>query len=345
MAVTIKDVANQARVSISTVSKVINDSPTIPPATKERIRKIMEELNYYPNRIARSFAQQNSFTIGVLMDFKKSYAFMNPHLYEILGGIEEVANQNGYLLTLTSIRSLINNKNALDRMIMEKRVDGLILHVSVFTRTISQKLDKLQFPYTVIGEPNFDSNACWIDINNKHAGEIATTHLMEEDCKRIAFIGGPANDDISAKRQSGYRNILQAGNIKIDKRYILEGEPATADGYQLMNELLNLPEPPDGVVCSNNFLAFGAIQAIKKRNLRIPQDIKIVSFDNYPLSPYTDPPFSVVDIDVFELGVHAAEALLNKMKNPNLQIQYNIISPTLIIRESSKIDKGSKKKG
>lgn len=106
--------------------------------------------------------------------------------------------------------------------------------------------------------------------------------------------------------------------------------------HNRIDRAIKLPEPPDGIVCSNNFLAFGAIQAIKKRNLSIPRDIKIVSFDNYPLSPYTDPPLSVVDIDVFELGVHAAEALLNKMKNPNLQIRYNIISPTLIVRESSK---------
>lgn len=336
MRVTIRDVAKKAQVSISTVSKVINDSPTIPSSTKKRIRQIMKELNYYPNRIARSFAQQSSYTIGILMELKRSYAFIDPYLYEILGGIEEVAQQNGYLLTLSNSDSIVNSGNALDKLIMEKRVDGLIIHVASITKNVIQKLEEHDFPYIVIGQPEYDTNVCWIDINNKLAGEIATTHLIEEGYSHIAFIGGKSKDAISAKRQSGYKTVLQNHSIKVNKDYVKEGDADTEGGYRMMNELLDLPTPPDSVVCVSNFVAFGAIKAIQERGLKIPKDIALIGFDNYPLSQYTDPPLSVVDIDVFELGVHAANALMNKLKNPTLQVQYNMLSPNLIVRESSK---------
>lgn len=335
MPITIKDVALKAGVSISTVSKVINNGPNISAATKEKVKNIMKDLNYYPNILAKSFAQRNSYNIGVLMDLKRSDAFVNSHLYEILGGIEEVAQQNGYFLTLSNMSSVIKN-DTLDKIVMQKGVDGLIIQVNGLTKGICQRLDVLGFPYIVIGQPKFESKACWIDINNKLAGEIATTHLIDEGYERIAFIGGPDKDDISQNRETGYKNSLQEHYIKINKSYIKEGPTITENGYALMNELLDLPIPPDSIVCSNNFTAVGAIRAIKKRGLKIPNDVALIAFDNYPLSQFTEPPMSIVDIDVFELGVHAADALMNKLKSPNLQVQYSMLSPTLIVRESSK---------
>lgn len=335
MPVTIKDVALRAGVSISTVSKVINNGSNISDATKEKVRSIMKELNYYPNIIAKSFAQRNSYNIGVLMDLKRSDAFINSHLYEILGGIEEVAQQNGYFLTLSNMSSVIKN-DTLDKIVMQKGVDGLIIQVNNLTKSTCQRLDDLSFPYIVIGQPKFESKVCWIDSNNKLAGEIAASHLIEEGYERIAFIGGPDKDDISKNREAGYRNSLQEHSIKVNKSYIKEGETNTENGYTLMNELLDLPNPPDSLVCTNNFMAVGAMRAIKERGLKIPDDVAVIAFDNYPLSQFTEPPMSVVDIDVFELGVHAANALMNKLRNPNLQVQYSMLSPTLIVRESSK---------
>lgn len=336
MVVTIKDVAKKAGVSISTVSKVINNAPTISDITKVRVKQIMEELNYYPNSIARSFVSQNSYNIGILMELKRSYAFLNPYLYEILGGIEEVAQQNGYFLTLSNINSVMYNRNALDKIVMGKRFDGLIIHVAALTKSMIQRLEELEFPFIVIGQPAFECGVCWIDINNKLAGEIVTNHLIDEGYKRIAFIGGIQKDRISANRQNGYKNALLNKGVKIEKYYIKEGGTTLEEGFRLMNELLDLPNPPDSVVCTNNFIAFGGIKAIQSRGLKIPGDIAVVGFDNYPLSQLTDPQLTVVDIDVFELGVQAANALMNKLKNPNLQVQYSMLSPTLIVRESSK---------
>jgi LacI family purine nucleotide synthesis repressor len=335
--ITIKEVAKAANVSISTVSKVMNDAPTISDATKLRVKKIMEEMNYYPNVIARSFVQQSSKNIGVVMDLKRHYAFLNSHLYEILGGIEAILSDNDYTLTLLNSSSLKDGIDPYEKIILEKRVDGLIIHISNLNKTLCKKMDSMNFPYVVIGQPNFDFNVCWIDINNKLAGEIAGNHLIDEGYKKIAFVGGvTSKDNVSLNRQNGVLSALKQKGLTIHEEYIKEGDTSCEHSETMMRELLDLDTPPDSVICLNNYVAFGVIGAIKKARLNIPNDIAVISFDNYPLSMYTEPPLSVVDNDVFELGSHAANILLNKIANPNLQMQYSMLSPNLIIRESSK---------
>ncbi len=331
---TIKEVAKAAGVSISTVSKVINDAPTISKETKQRIRDIMKEMNYYPNVIARSFVRQSSKNIGIIMELKRNYAFLNSHIYEILGGIEGVLSENGYMVTLLNTTSMGNSLEPYEKIIREKRVDGLIIHIVDLDKTLCKRMDELNFPYIVIGQPDFESNMCWIDINNKTSGELAAKHLIDKGYRRIAFLG--SNTNISKNRLFGFKSAMADANVKLMKEYITEGDPSIESSEEMMDKLLILPTPPDSVICLNNFVAMGALQAIKKRNLKIPQDLAIISFDNYPLSMFTEPPLSVVDNDVFELGSYAAKALLYKLENPNIQLHYSMLSPNLIIRESSK---------
>lgn len=333
--ITIKEVAKAANVSISTVSKVMNNSPTISEATKQKVRQVMQELNYYPNNIARSFVQQSSKNIGIVMELKQHYAFFNSHIYEILGGIESVLSDHGYTVTILNTHSLGNDLDAYEKLIREKRVDGMIIHVSPLIKSLSERMDALNFPYIVIGEPDFDSNLCWIDINNKSAGEIAANHLISEGYHHIAFIGSTITDNICVNRLKGFYSALEKHNIPISPEYVLHDTDSINHSDALVEGLLKLPTPPDSIICLNNFIASKVINAIKKQGLRIPQDIALVSFDNYPLSMFTEPQLTVVDNDVFELGTHAANILLNKIASPNLQMQYSMLSPTLIVRESS----------
>lgn len=334
MPITIKDVAKKAGVSISTVSKSLNDNYSISSATKEKINKVIKELNYYPNIMAKSFAQQNPYNIGVVMDLNRYDAFTKPHLYEILAGIEDVVQQNGYILTLTNIHSKANKKQIIEKIVMQRVVNALILHVNTINKSICKWLDSLNFPYVVIGQSM--STQCWVDINNELAGEMATTHLIEEGYKKIAFIGGTETDEISQNRLAGYKKSISAHNLEIIETYIKACQPNIETSEILMKELLDLPVAPDSIVCVNNFVAFGAIKAIKSRGLSIPKDVALITFDNYPLALYSEPPLSVIDIDVFELGYHVATLLMNKIKNPSLKVQYNMLSPTLVIRQSSK---------
>lgn len=334
--ITIKEVAQAAHVSISTVSKVMNNAPSISDATKAKVKSVMEELHYYPNNIARSFVQQSSKNIGVVMQLRRHSAFFNSHIYEILGGIESVLSQNDYTVTLLNTDSLGTHLEAYEKLIHEKRVDGMIIYVSHLSKSLCERMDALHFPYIVIGEPDFDANLCWIDINNKSAGEIAANHLMDEGYTRIGFIGSPSQDNISNNREKGIRLALEKRHFPLYEEYFVHHEDAATYAEQLTNKLLRLPTPPDSIICLNNFVANKVIGTLENHLLRIPEDIALISFDNYPLAEFTAPPLSVVDNDVFELGTHAANILLSKIDNPNLQMQYSMLSPTLIVRSSSK---------
>lgn len=337
MGVTIKDVARKAGVSISTVSKVIHDAPTISDATKKRVLEIMKELNYHPNIIARSFVSQNSYHIGLIMSLKREDAFLNPYIYEIMGGIEDVARKNGYLLSIINTSTVSENPAELEKLIAQKRVDGLIIHLGGFDEKLTAVLNRADFPYVFIGRPNFATGASWVDINNAKAGEIATHHLVDQGCRCIAFIGdGVAiRHSICAARAEGYKNALQAMGYAVDERYIKDMKGTCENIPALLEELLGMDERPDGLVCSDNFIAFETLKYLQRKNIEVPGEMLLITFDNYPFAPYTMPPMSTVDIDVFDLGVQSAHAIINKLSNPGMTIQYSLLSPSLIIRESS----------
>ena len=337
MAITIRDIAKTAGVSPSTVSKVINDHPKIPQSTKERIRQIMKDLNYYPNQIAKNFAQQSSYTLGVVLPIQKAYAFTNPYIYEILGGIEQVASDNGYLVTLVKASSPLELKKSLEQLIFQKRLDGLIINVSLINQTIINKLNALNYPFTVIGQPEDCTDVCWIDIDNLVGGEIAAKHLYDMHYKRPAFLGyNHPSDNIAAKRLAGYEKVLKEKSTSLSKDYVLLINEENRDIYAITKKLLQLKSPPDSLICSSSHFAFEAIKAVKASGLSIPKDFGVISFDRYPLSLYTDPVLSVVDLDVFEIGLHTALTLINRIKNPSAPMQYTLLTPTLLPNPSTK---------
>ncbi len=336
MSITIRDIAKTAGVSPSTVSKVINDHPKIPASTKERIRQIMKDLNYYPNQIAKNFAQQSSYTLGVVLPIEKAYAFTNPHIYEILGGIEQVASDNGYLVTLIKSSSGLDFKKSLEQLIFQKRLDGLIINASLITQTLINKLNTLNYPFIVIGQPVDCTDVSWIDLDNLSSGEIAAKHLLDRGYKKIAFLGyNHILDSITSRRLSGYKKALLDNHLPIKEDYISLITHENRDVYSITHKLLALENPPDSLICSSSEFAFSAIKAIKETGLSIPNDIGIISFDRHPLSLYTDPVLSVVDLDVFEMGSLTAITLLNKIKNPATPIQYTHLTPTLMLSEST----------
>ncbi len=336
MSITIRDIAKAAGVSPSTVSKVINDHPKIPAGTKERIRLLMKELNYYPNQIAKNFAQQSSYTLGVVLPLQKAYAFTNPYIYEILGGIEQVASDNSYLVTLIKASSAHDFKKSLDQLIFQKRLDGLIINTSLINQSIINKLNALSYPFTVIGQPEDCIDVSWIDIDNLSSGEIAAKHLLEKGYKKIAFLGySDPQDTITVRRFKGYSKALIDNNLSVNNDYTPLITHESKDIYAVTQNLLRLPSPPDSIICSSSHFAFSVIKAAKDMGLSIPHDFGVISFDRYPLSLYTDPVLSVVDLDVFEIGSHTATTLLNKIKNPATPTQYTLLTPTLILNEST----------
>src|SRR5690606_17943794 len=282
MSVTIKDVAKAAGVSTATVSRVLNNSKLISPQTAEKVRNAMRELGYFPNNIARSFAYQNTCIIALVVDIEEPTAFNNPYFYQIQYGIEKYICPKGYYLMIANENTLNHSGTGFSQLVFEKRVDGLILPVSLLNKHLVKKMEDQNFPFVIIGEPENGYDTNWVDVNNKMAGEISTTHLIENQFQRIAFVSGSQKDLFNKRRLEGYLTALAKHGLSPDPDLIKEGAFSKEDGYALMSEFMGRQNPPDAVVFTDNLVAFGALSAAKAYGRRIPDEIGIVSFDNFP---------------------------------------------------------------
>ncbi len=334
MGVTIKDVAKAAGVSISTVSKVLNGHYSISEDTQARVRQVIRELNYYPSASAQSFAKGTTRTVIILTDLGPNITFSNPHMFEIIAGMEEVLRARNYRLILCGAQPAAACEMA-EEFISRRSADALAIHVSIMTHQLAALLVRTHFPHIVLGKPTFDSQVCWIDINNISSGIIAAAHLTQEGYERIAFLGGQDHDRNSAHRLEGIRQGLESVGLALDDQYIWLGDSTPADGLRMADKLLSREPLPDAVVCANNYIALGCVSAIRERGLEIPGQIAVMTFDEHPFSQIMEPPLTVVDIDVRGMGSQAGKFLLDIIRHPNTQVQTYVTTSNLIIREST----------
>ncbi|WP_379136554.1 LacI family DNA-binding transcriptional regulator [Paenibacillus sp. sgz500958] len=331
MKITIEDVARAANVAKSTVSKVINDSPKISVETKLKVRRIMSEMNYIPNDIATRLAKQSSRNIGLLIDMSKKDEFLNQFFYNIIGGIEAVLAPLGYELTISNVQS--GSPDFMNRLVLSKRVDGLIANSSVLSAELAEELNRHQIPYISVGEIPAPAN--WVDFDNELGGEMLTQHLLSQGYHRIAFIGGKAEESIFLRRIAGYRTVLQRSGALIRPEWTVNGTADEHTGYQAAISLLQGEDQPDAMVCMSNFTAFGVLQAARELQVDIPGELGVAAFDDYPLSPYTSPPLTSLNIDTFKLGTAAGERLMEQMEAESQESRHLLLEPELITREST----------
>lgn len=334
MTATIKDVAKKAGTSTATVSKVMNGSYSISQATIDKVMQAMKELNYHPNLRAKNFAKQSTKTVIFVTSIGKEAGFSNPHMFEIMCGLEHALSEKGYALIVKNIseeKACEYIKNAVET----KQVDGFVIHASVISVKLDELIFQMSIPHLVIGNPNFSSHFCWIDIDNKLAGELAAKHLLEKGYQSLAFIGGREEDKISMHRLQGVLSVLNEHDVIVPKNYVQHGESDCDSGYAMTELVLNQSEKPDAIICANNYIAYGCVSALHDKEIQIPNEIGVVTFDDYPFSKILKPMLTVIDIDVFDMGVQAGKYILQKIRKPNLYVQSYITFPTLIIREST----------
>lgn len=331
MPATIRDVALKAGVSPSTVSKAMNDSGAIAEETRQKVLQAAHALDYRPNARARNFATRATYQVAFLAEFPYDAAFVNPHLFEIMRGVQHTLDKKGYAMVMKHHSS----KDAVayvEQAWSQRMVDGFVLHMSVVTKKLSAYLSRENIPHIVIGKPNFDNRLCWIDTDNCLSGELAVRHLAELGYTDLCFVGGRADDMISWRRLQGVRQALQELGLTLPHERVLQSQSTLADGARAIKKLLRMKPRPRAVICANNPIALGLMQALQAKGIRIPEDIALITFDSYPFSMFTEPPMTVVDINMYEMGQEAGRLVLQKMKHPSTQIQTYITSPTLVRR-------------
>lgn len=328
MAATIHDVAKLAGVNSSTVSRVLNGKATVMEETREKIYAAMRELDYHPNSLARSLANGQSGAIGVVVDAEDAEAFSNVFFNRSLFAVEKVAQERGYHVILANGAKRAGGMGSIEKLMLERKVDGLILPPSTVKPSLLQKIQS--FPCVVLGQPEAAHNGLsWVDVNNAQGAEMAVSHLRSRGYRRIAYLGGEGRTGFSKRRVKGYEKTLENQDALV---YPTDG--TVEDAQRAAAQALGRAIRPDAFLCNDNMSAFGLLKAARAEGLSIPAQIGVVTFDNYPLAEFTDPPLTPVDVDTALLGEQAARLLFQHIDHhtPSQQV---LLGTTLIERASS----------
>ncbi|MBP3240802.1 MAG: LacI family DNA-binding transcriptional regulator [Oribacterium sp.] len=332
MSATIYDLAEAAGVSISTVSKALNDSYSISEKTKKRIQEIADSMGYKPNARARSFARRKNGIILFAADLSRGVGFENPHMFEIVTGVDRYLDEKGYSLILKHVTKDAAPESVKELMLSEE-ADGIIIHAGILTKQLAFVLGKEQYPHLIIGKPDFANTLSWIDVSHESAGQIAANYLLDKGYRRIVFLMGDAKEDqISLRRLDGINMVFEEEELSIES---ITGITNYEESRIIAEEILARDQIPEVILCTNNYLAMGCMQSIRTEKLSIPKDIAIMTFDNYPFSMLTVPTLTAIEVDMYDMGNQAARFMLQKIKKPNLQTQSFCTTPILLEREST----------
>ncbi len=331
--VTIKDVAKAAGVSSSTVSRTINNSPSISSKTKEKVIKEIKRLNFSPNSMAKGLINNKSYTVTLLVDVDDEKSFQNPFFYEIMHGIERLVYKKEFSLIVANLNTTMKKQSVLEWLVKAKRTEGVILPSSILNSKLVDELKKDGVPFVSIGEPtNLKESVSWVDIDNKKGTEMATYSLLDKGYENIAFLGLDKTKLFSKRRYDGYMNAILESKQEVIN---VECGNSKDDGYHNMKKLLNGPVIPDAVICADNIISIGVIRAIQEAGLSIPEDIGIISFDNQQIAELSYPTITTVNVDVYELGYQSAKLLFELIENPQTRYQGLLISTKIEEREST----------
>lgn len=325
---TMKDIARLAQVSTSTVSHVINGSRFVSDEIREKVMRIVAELNYTPSAVARSLKVRETKTIGLLVT-----ATNNPFFAEVMAGVEQYCQQHQYNLIIATTGGDAKRLQQNLQTLMHKQVDGLLLMCgdSRFQADIELTIS---LPLVVMDWWFTELNADKILENSALGGYLATKALIDAGHRKIGIITGNLKKSVAQNRLQGYKNALSEAKIALNPHWIVESHFDFEGGVLGIQSLLTQSSRPTAVFCCSDTIAVGAYQAIQQQGLRIPQDLSIMGYDDIELARYLSPPLSTICQPKAELGKLAVEALLQRIKNPNQNYRTLVLEPTCILRES-----------
>lgn len=333
MRVTLNDIAKEVGVSPSTVSRVINGSAPISDEMKKKIYKAMNELNYHSNSLARNLAMGNSLTIGLVVDADDENAFANSFFNRSVYAIERVAQKNGYNLLITNDVGKTNSPVC--DLIYGQRVDGLIIPSSGVKDSLLEVLKKEKMPWVMMGEATeMKEDICWVDMDNYEGSKKAVSHLLEKGYRKIVYVADNAQATFTKRRIAGYRKTMEKYSMPVTEEQILfcDNDLKKLEEMVVQKTENNIA---DAYICSNNILAYCVLKTLRNNGKKVPEEIGVVTFDNYPMAEYMSPPLTVIDVDTYRLGKMAAELLIHKIKENGQINKENLIPTELIIREST----------
>jgi LacI family transcriptional regulator len=329
---TIKDIARRLNISISTVSRALRNATDVNADTKKAVLELAQQLDYQPNRLALSLRQKQTHTIGVIV----------PNLDYVLAmmvkGIDEVALEAGYTVMVCQSNESFGREIVNTRRLLDSLVDGFIISVSSETKSFEhfKKIQERNIPLVVFDRVTPFLTAPCVQLDNVEGGFMATEHLIEQGYKRIAILAGPKNLGISNSRMDGYIMALKKHNLKVDQDLIIHCDFNQEYAFFATQELLAMKKRPDAIFTISDRMAIGAMLAIKKKGLNMPDDIGLIGFNNEPVVSLVTPQISSMEMSSFELGKAAAKLFIETMHNQeDMTTEVRMLKAKLFARASS----------
>ena len=331
--VTIYDVAKALNLSPSTVSRGLKNHPHIRKETRKKIQAAANEMGYRQNKFASNLRQKHTNTIGVVVPRLDSH-----FMATAMAGIEKVISENGYGLIISQSQESWRKEIACVNTMFNSRVDGLLVSLAFDTKNMNHFniLFSKDIP-VVFFDRVADCNGCIsIIIDNYKAGYEATSHMIEQGCRRIAHLGGNILRNVYSERFRGYRQSLADNKIDFDPSLFFVSDMSVQAGIETARKILKMKPRPDGLFTSNDTTAVSAIVEFEKAGIKIPEEIAVTGFNNEPVSRVVRPNLTTVDYPAREIGEMAASSLINKLKDSmKADVSSIVLKHNLIVRDSS----------
>lgn len=329
---TLEDIARQAGVSRSTVSRVVNEDPNVSDNVRTRVHQVILTTGYHPHPAARSLASHRSWMIGLVLPRTVSNFFTDPYFPRLTQGVAQACNQHNYTLGLFLVDTKEDEKRIFPRISHKGLLDGILLQTAQMGDKLINRLVNSDFPVVIVGRPFYSNGISYIDVDNINAAHRAVCHLIQLGYRRIATITGRMNGTTSIDRKEGYLKAIIEHGWEVDEGLIAEGDFTEESGYLAMKQLL--PVRPDAIFAASDMMAIGAIRAAREAGLRVPTDIAFIGFDDLPIASQSDIKLTTVRQPIIQFGAKAVDTLIDLIENGIKPSRRIIMDTELVIRDS-----------
>lgn len=327
MSTTISDVAEAARVSPATVSRVLNGNTGVASELQARVHAAVESLGYRPNGVARGLRRQATMVLGVVIS-----DVTNPFFTSMVRGFEDVAQAAGYSVVLANSDEDLEKERRYLEVAVAEQMAGVALCPTSSGRTDVSLLARYGTPVVTVDRELNGGGVDNVSIDNHLAARLVTEHLIGQGRAHIAFISGPTTTTTGERRLAGYRAAIRAAGLST---MVKRSDFRVDGGYRAAGELLDARPETDGMLVSNNLMAVGALRALQERGLALPDDIAFASFDGVMWAQILNPTLTVMEQPTYEIGRRAAELLLERIAHPRAPVQKVVLPAVLRIGQSS----------
>ena len=334
--ITINDIAREAGVSKSTVSKILNHQGSISEETVTRVNEIIERLGYIPNQRAVNFARGTSRNIVYIASAHKHTTYTNIFTFDIMCGASHELSRHGYSIALVDLFETLKAGGTVSDIVKSHSADGLLVHASALSDELIQVLRSVSLPHLIIGRPDLDPDLNSIDTDNTLAGVCAAEHMMECGYHSVLYVGPQKEELVSSQRLRGFKQYMLDHGHHVHRSHIVYTDGTRTGAYKTFSEFVKDREQEqpladiDAIVCENNLLGLSVMRVLDEYGISTPEDIGFLTFDIHPYATIMDPLPTIVDVNAYDMGVAAADRILSCIDDPSRRVREITTFPVLL---------------